>query len=34
MRFSIKATRILKRLFNPDVYSIMQNGGYVNDIGH
>lgn len=34
MKFSIRATRILKKIFNPDGYSIMQNGGYFNDIGH
>lgn len=34
MKFSVKATRILKRVFKPDGYSIMQNGGYFNDIGH
>lgn len=34
MKFSIKVIRILKKTFKPDGYSIMQNGGYFNDIGH
>jgi len=34
MKFSIKATRVLIKIFKPEGYSIMQNGGYFNDIGH
>jgi len=34
MKFSIKATIALKKIFKPEGYSIMQNGGYFNDIGH
>ncbi len=34
MKFSIKAIRALKKIFNPEGYTIMQNGGYFNDIGH
>jgi histidine triad (HIT) family protein len=34
MKFSIKATRALKKVFQPEGYSIMQNGGHFNDIGH
>lgn len=34
MKFSIRAIRILKKVFKPDGYTIMQNGGYFNDIGH
>lgn len=34
MEFSVKTTRSLKRLFKPGGYSIIQNGGYFNDIGH
>ncbi len=33
-KFAMKATEVLKELFKPDGYSIMQNGGYFNDIGH
>ncbi|MCQ2977883.1 MAG: HIT family protein [archaeon] len=29
-----KITRAIKEIYNPDGYSIMQNGGNFNDIGH
>ena len=29
-----KITRAIKEIYNPDGYSIMQNGGSFNDIGH
>lgn len=34
MKFAAKITKVLKRMYNPDGYSIMQNGGYFNDVGH
>lgn len=34
MKFSIKVTRAMKSAFKPNGYSVMQNGGYFNDIGH
>jgi histidine triad (HIT) family protein len=34
MKFSIRAVTTLKKIFSPEGYSIMQNGGYFNDIGH
>ncbi|SCG83690.1 HIT family protein [Proteiniborus sp. DW1] len=34
MKFAMKATRVLKEIFKPDGYSIMQNGGTFNDVGH
>ncbi|KPU26353.1 HIT family hydrolase [Caloranaerobacter sp. TR13] len=34
MEISKLMVRILKKQFNPDGYSIMQNGGEFNDIGH
>ena len=34
MRISIIITKLLKELYNPDGYSIMQNGGEFNDVGH
>lgn len=34
MKFSIKVTKVLKRMYKPHGYSIMQNGGCFNDVGH
>jgi diadenosine tetraphosphate (Ap4A) HIT family hydrolase len=34
MSFSKKIVRVLKERYSPDGYSIMQNGGIFNDIGH
>lgn len=34
MRVSRRLVAALKRTYNPDGYSIMQNGGCFNDIGH
>lgn len=34
MLFSKKMLKILKKIYNPQGYSIMQNGGKFNDIGH
>lgn len=34
MKFSIVMTKVLKKVFSPDGYSIMQNGGIFNDVGH
>ena len=31
---SKKIVSVLKEIYNPDGYSIMQNGGKFNDIGH
>ena len=33
-KMSKEFVKILKHVFNPDGYSIMQNGGIFNDIGH
>lgn len=30
----MKVTSVIKKVFKADGYSIMQNGGYFNDIGH
>lgn len=30
----MKVTSVIKNVFKADGYSIMQNGGYFNDIGH
>lgn len=34
MEFSIVMTKVIKNTINPDGYTIMQNGGVFNDIGH
>lgn len=34
MDFSIVMTRVIKKIFNPDGYTIMQNGGIFNDVRH
>ncbi len=34
MELSQKMVKALKELYNPNGYSIMQNGGEFNDIGH
>ena len=34
MDFSIVMTRVIKKIFNPDGYTIMQNGGLFTDFGH
>lgn len=34
MKFAGRITSVLKRIYKPDGYSIMQNGGYFNDVGH
>ncbi|MGL5352873.1 MAG: HIT family protein, partial [Clostridium sp.] len=34
MALSKKIVRIIKEKYSPDGYSIMQNGGEFNDIGH
>lgn len=34
MKFAGRITSVLKRINKPDGYSIMQNGGYFNDVGH
>lgn len=34
MKVSNLILRVLKKLFKPDGYSMMQNGGAFNDIGH
>lgn len=34
MKISKKITKVVKDLYAPDGYSIMQNGGMFNDIGH
>ena len=34
MELSQKTVRALKKIYNPSGYSIMQNGGKFNDIGH
>ncbi|MBU3072901.1 HIT family protein [Clostridium estertheticum] len=34
MEFSIVMTKAIKSIYNPDGYTIMQNGGVFNDIGH
>jgi diadenosine tetraphosphate (Ap4A) HIT family hydrolase len=34
MKFAARITSVLKRMYKPDGYSIMQNGGYFNDVGH
>lgn len=34
IELSQKIVRALKQIYNPDGYSVMQNGGIFNDIGH
>lgn len=34
MVISKKIVSVLKEIYNPDGYSIMQNGGKFNDVGH
>ncbi|MBE6052758.1 MAG: HIT family protein [Clostridium sartagoforme] len=34
MSFTKKIVKVLKERYSPDGYSIMQNGGVFNDIGH
>ena len=34
MDFSIVMTKVIKNIFKPDGYTIMQNGGIFNDVGH
>lgn len=34
METSQKLVRALKKVYNPEGYSIMQNGGKFNDVGH
>lgn len=34
MRVSKKIVAVLKDIYQPDGYSIMQNGGEFNDVGH
>lgn len=34
MQVSQKLVRAIKEIYHPDGYSIMQNGGMFNDIGH
>ncbi|MGH4120394.1 HIT family protein [Clostridium sp.] len=33
-KLSIKLTKVIKKAFNPDGYTIMQNGGIFTDFGH
>lgn len=33
-KFSIKTTKVLKKIYKPDGYGIMQNGGIFTDFGH
>jgi histidine triad (HIT) family protein len=33
-KLSIKLTKVTKKAFNPDGYTIMQNGGLFTDFGH
>lgn len=33
-KLSVKLTKIIKKAFNPDGYTIMQNGGLFTDYGH
>ena len=34
MELSQRIVKVLKKIYNPNGYSIMQNGGEFNDIGH
>ncbi len=34
MKFTKIMIKVIKKLYHPDGYSIMQNGGIFNDIGH
>ena len=34
MMIAKKIVRALKEIYNPDGYTIMQNGGSFNDVGH
>ena len=34
MKFSVIMTKVIKSIFKPDGYTIMQNGGMFNDVGH